>query len=280
MNKYESPNEMRNYLLFMGVLFGLVFFGQWFSQIFADPDAPKKREIAELEQKIQNNCNGHPNLDLCQGDLETFESHVRNQALAFELTLIDIGDISHSEGYSRKRLRRNLDELYRLESPSITLKSNFKDMGSICLSKGEEPSSMPNYFHNLLGLNEEQASEFLKGDGANPFWRVKGHLFFKEESNEISLISSDSCMLPATIPELTMKSFSKLSLCEGYPYCLGVFWIEIQLSEQELFIEPSVEIKGFEFEALSMEQLLNLKIGSEVARKKASFLKLQELRNT
>ena len=77
-----------------------------------------------------------------------------------------------------------------------------------------------------------------------------------------------------------MKSFSKLSLCEGYPYCLGVFWIEIQLSEQELFIEPSVEIKGFEFEALPMEQLLNLKIGSEVARKKASFLKLQELRNT
>lgn len=279
MNKYENPNEMSNYLLFMGVLFGLVFLGHWLSQIFAEPDEPKNREVAKLENAIENNCVGHPNLSLCRTNLETFESHVRNQAFAFELELIDIGDMFHSEGYSRKQLRRNLDELYSLESPRITSKFNFKDMKSICLTKSEKSNSVPNYLHNLMGLNEAEVSEFLEGDGTNPFWRVKGHLYFAEESKEISLISSDSCMLPATIPELTMKSYSKLSLCEGYPYCLGVFWIEILLSEKEFFIEPSVEVKGFEFEAMSMEELLDLKIDSEVARKKAGFLKLQELKN-
>ncbi len=51
MKKYESPNEMRNYVLLMGVMFGMVFMGHWVSQIFADPDEPKNKEIADLNQK-------------------------------------------------------------------------------------------------------------------------------------------------------------------------------------------------------------------------------------
>ena len=278
MNKFDGPNEMRNYLLFMVALFGIVFMVNWVSQFFANPDRQTNREIAQLEKIIEDNCNGHPNLDLCQNDLKTFESYVRNKAIDYELILIDMGDIFHTDGYSRKELRRNLKEFYRLVSPKIPSKFNFKEMESLCILKGKEPDTLPNYLHNLMGLNEEEASEFLKSDGTNPFWRIKGHLVFEEESNEISLYSLDSCNLPATIPELTMESFSKFSLCEGYPYCLGVFWIELRLSNKEYLIKPSVEVKGFKFEEMSMGQLLDLKIEAKVNRKKASFLKLQELK--
>ncbi len=237
-----------------------------------------KRLLTSIK-KNEKSCEGHSDIGLCQNDLETFESHVRKEAIAFELELIDIGDSFHAEGYSRKQLRIYLDDLSRLASPSIALKANFKEMNSICLKENQEPNAVPNYLRNLMGLNKDEASKFLMGEGANPFWKVEGHLSFDEESKDISLVSSDTCVLPATIPKLTMKSFDKLSFCEGYPYCLGTFWIEILLSEKEFFIEPSVEIKGFEFDVMSLEQLLNLKVDAVVAREKTEFVKLKELKN-